>query len=477
MGGTDASIASLRTTLSGRVETDPGTLRGRAPDASAVLGVPDAIVHPEGFEDLVRLVAWARLGRVPLVARGAGSSLDGESVAVRGGILVDFSGWNQVLEVDREEGLARVQPGVVNRALDAEVRSSGWTYPPNPGSAESCTLGGNVATNASGPRSFRHGPTRAWVRALEVVDGNAARWVAGGRARKSSVGPDLLSMLVGSEGTLALFGEITLRLARIPERRTGLGIPVPGDRPLGAFCLQLRATLGGATSALEFLDPVAAAALPELFSSAPAGPGGLVLAEIEGTAAQEAEALERLAQGSVALGLPFEPSVFPSSDRLWSIRGRAGPAIEGPLGLRLREDVAVPLVQLDALLGGLRIVAERRKVPVVVFGHLGDGNLHPVFGIDPATEEAAELRRELLDLALSLGGAISGEHGIGATKRDRLAAQLGAPGLAALRALKASLDPFGILNPGKLLPEVEGGAGATPSGSPWAGGAPRTPPA
>lgn len=460
------AIARLRGLLAGSVDEDPERRRSRAPDASAVTGAPDLLVRPEGAEDLLRLVGWARATRTPLTARGAGTSLDGESVAVRGGVLVEFGGWDRVLEIDREEGLARVEPGVVNRALDAAARASGWTYPPNPGSAESSTLGGNVATNASGPRSLRHGPTRAWVRALEVVDGRGERWRAGGRYRKASVGPDLVSLLVGSEGTLALFTEITVRLERLPARRTALAVPVPGSRSLGAFSLALKEVLGPPTSALEFLDPVAAAALPELVARAPAGAGGLVLAEVEGTEAEENEALSRLAAASSRLGLPFEPAVFPEADRLWSIRGRAGPAIEGPLGPRVREDVAVPLPNLDALLDGLRALAARRKVPVVVFGHLGEGNLHPVFGVPPASAEAQELRTELMELVLGLGGAISGEHGIGATKRHRLAAQIGAPGVAALQALKATLDPDGILNPGKLLPGPPGPGAGPPSESP-----------
>jgi D-lactate dehydrogenase len=436
------ALSKLRGLLAGEVDTDPEHLAAQAPDASAAPGTPEAIVRPAGPEDLVAVVGWARAEQCPLVARGAGTSLDGESVASRGGVLLDLAGWNAILELDVAEGLARVQPGVVNRALDRQAVAQGWSYPVNPGSWESSTLGGNVATNASGPRSLRHGPTRNWVLSLRVVDGRGRRWTAGGRYRKASVGPDLVSLLVGSEGTLAIFEEITLRLRPTPER------------PIGRFALELRALLGPSLAALEYLDPTVASTLTELRTGAGPGTTGLVLVEVEGSAEDEAQTLHRLERGRTALGITDDPGVYPDADRLWSLRGKAGPALDRALGPRVREDVSVPLPRLDELLALVRQLAGRHRIQAAVFGHLGEGNLHPVFGIDPSSAEATELREELLDGTLGLGGSISGEHGVGVTKRSRLRRQLGDPGIDTLRALKASLDPDGILNPGKLLPDL-----------------------
>jgi len=412
---------------------------------------------------------------VPLVARGAGTSLDGESVATRGGVVVDFSRWTAIEAIDPSEQLARVQPGVVNRQLDRALAEHGLTYPPNPGSGEMSTIGGNVATNASGPRSFRHGPTRAWVRALDLVDGTGTRWTAGGRYAKASLGPDLLGALVGSEGTLGLFGAITVRVGLRPARRTGIVLGIPEAHPLGPFIGEVRRSMGPGVSAIEFVDRGTAEVLRGSGGSSWPTGRGLLLIEVEGSEAEEGDALARLDRDRGRLGIPDDPLIFPDADRLWRVRGEAGTALQSRGGEGLREDVAVPLPRLDELLEVVRTLAERHRVPVHVFGHVGEGNLHPMFAVDPRSATAAALRAALCEATIRLGGTISGEHGIGATKAAWLPEQLGAPAVRALRALRSALDPHGILNPGKLLPE-EGPAGAPPpSGSPSGGAAPRTP--
>ncbi len=444
-------------------------------DASAVIGRADAMVRPEGFEDLERLVRWARETRIPLVARGGGSSLDGESVPVRGGVVVDFARWDRLVEVVASDGYVRVEPGLTQPALESALRPMGLTYPPNPSSGAASTLGGHASTNASGPRSFRYGPTRHWVRGLSVVDGRGRRWSAGGPSAKRSVGPDLVQLLVGSEGTLALFGELLLRVLPRPARRIGFAWPLPEPAPIGQWASELPGLLGPGLSALEYVDGVTAGSLRPPLADGEA-PGGWVLAEWEGTEAEETELLERIDGGLGALGPLDPPSVFSEADRLWARRGEAGTALQQRFGPALREDVVVPVSALDALRDDLLRLAERRRVPLALFGHLGEGNLHPVLAVDPASPEADAIRRELLDRTLSLGGAISGEHGIGATKRDRLGAQVGAEGLALLRALKAELDPDGILNPGKLLPDPRRAAPRRSAASPSASAGGRTRP-
>ncbi len=472
-----AALARLRGALAGSVDVDPVVLDSVAADASAVLGTPEARVVPEGFADLVALVRWAIVERVPLVPRGAGTSLDGESVAVRGGAVVDFSRWDTIVEIDPVDRIARVQPGVVNRRLDRALAEEGLTYPPNPGSGESCTIGGNVGTNASGPRSFRYGPTRWWVRALDVVDGTGSRWTAGGRFAKSSVGPDLIGAFVGSEGTLALFGEITVRVTPRPARRTGLVLGIPGSRPVGRFVTELKGYLGPALTAIEYVDADTAEVLRGIGGSGWPTGRGLLLVEVEGSDAEEADALGRLDGARKGLELPEDPLVYPDADKLWRIRGEAGTALRSRAGDGLREDVAVPLTRLDELLSAIGSLADRTRSPVQIFGHVGEGNLHPMFTVDPRSPEADVVRKGLFEATLRLGGTISGEHGIGATKPEWLPAQLGPRGIAALRALKSALDPHGILNPGKLYPEDPPAGGAPPSGSPSDAAGPRTPPA
>lgn len=472
MGIEPSRLRRLAGALAGTVRDEPAALAAVATDGSTLPGAPDAVVRPEGFDDLVRLVAWAREERTPLVARGGGTALDGEAVPTGGGVVIDFSGWDRILEINAVDGVVRVEPGVINRRLDTALREHGLTYPPNPGSGSVSTIGGNVATNASGPRSFRYGPTRHWVRALEVVDGRGRRWVAGGRAAKASTGPDLTSLLVGSEGTLALFGAITLRVARRPTRRTGAVVPIPDGPPLGEYVRELADALGGSGSALEFVDAVTATAQAAVAGRDWPSARGLLLVEIEGEESEEGAALERVAALARRHGLESNVAIYPEADRLWEIRGQAGPALDRAIGGGVREDVVVPLSQLDALRSEVDRIAARHGVAVHVFGHIGQGNLHPVFATDPLGPGAPGLRDELAKAALALGGAISGEHGIGVTKRALLTGQLGPTGVELLRTLKATLDPDGILNPGKLYPEPP--PAAPPSGSPSAGPAPRT---
>jgi FAD/FMN-containing dehydrogenase len=467
-------LARLRGALSGSVEADPARLGPVASDASDVHGAPDARVVPEGVPDLVALVRWAIAHRTPLIARGAGTSLDGESVPTHGGVVVDFSRWDRILEIDPVDGIARVQPGVVNRVLDRRLGEFGLTYPPNPGSGESSTIGGNVATNASGPRSLRHGPTRSWIRALEVVDGTGALWTAGGRFAKSSVGPDLVGALVGSEGTLALFAEVTVRVAVRPARRTGIVLALPDGRPLGGFLAELRDLLGAGVSAIEYADAGTADVLGKVAGSGWPTGRGLLFVEVEGSEVEEGDLLARLDAACRRLGLPEDPRIYEDADRLWRIRGEAGPALERDGGHGLREDVAVPVSRLDELLGALQAIAERFGTTVRIFGHLGEGNLHPMFAVDPRSPRASELRDALCEVTLRLGGTISGEHGVGATKRRWLPVQLGEPSIAVLRALKSTLDPHGILNPGKLLPDLPPRDAEPPFGSPSPSATPRT---
>jgi D-lactate dehydrogenase len=422
-------------------------------DESPELGVASAAVRPSDMEDIATLVRWARAHRVPLVARGGGTSLDGESVPIRGGVVVDLSGWNEVGEVDPVERTVRVGAGVVNRELHERLRPSGLFFPPNPGSWTSCTIGGNVATNASGPRSFRYGATRRWVRRVEGVLGNGERVTFGGPVGKRSAGPDLLGLMVGSEGTLGIFGEVTLALAVAPARRTGLVVPLPATPTVGTITQALvrRRSLG--LSALEYLDRRSATALSKEDGSRLPSDTALLLAESESDdEEEEARHLEAWAQALRALGLRDDPTVYPDADRLWTLRGSSGTVLGRKLGLRVREDVAVPLRRLDDLFREVDRIAERYSVELYVYGHLGDGNLHPNFVVDPSTDRARAIRTDLLGAAKRLGGTVSAEHGIGSIKRAHLALELAPTEIEMLRAVRSFCDPDGILNPGKLYP-------------------------
>jgi FAD/FMN-containing dehydrogenase len=453
-----AASEALRAAVSGAITEDPDALGRFSTDGSHLVQMPAAAVAPRDRDDVQQIVNWARRWKVPLVGRGGGSSLDGESVPPVGGVVVDFSSWNALIEIDEADRLVRVGPGVVNRDLHQTLAPHGLFFPPNPGSWTTSTIGGNTATNAAGPRSFRYGATRSWVRGLEVVLGSGEILRVGHRSRKASTGPDLLGFFVGSEGTLGFFTEVCLALAPAPQRRIGLVVPVPDDIVFGTTLPRLLASPAPDFSAIEYLDRPTAAALSRFSSGRLPGETALVLLELESTVADEGTDLQRVADRLVEAGVSGEPVVYPDADQLWTLRGQSGEAIEGE-GVRVHEDMAVPWSRFDELIAGTRALAARHDVPVRLFGHLGDGNLHPGFVVDPVSERSRTVRRDLVMLTKRLGGTISAEHGVGVLKAPYLTLEHGEVGVSVLEAFKRRCDPDGIMNPGKLYPRpgiVEG---------------------
>jgi FAD/FMN-containing dehydrogenase len=445
--------ADLTSLLRGEVTVDPAELARVGRDGSHLVGRPVASVRPADADDVVRLVAWARRTRTALVPRGGGTSLDGESVPADGAVVVDLGGWTAVREVAADEGWARVEPGVVNLDLQAALRPLGLFFPPNPGSWTGSTIGGNVGTNASGPRSFRYGPTRAWVRELRVVLGTGATARLGSKAPKRSVGPDLLALFVGSEGTLGIVTEVTVRLAPVPTVRLGLVVALPDGVALGAVAGRLGRTPGTGLSALEYLDRGCADALRE--GRRAVGPGGRALLMLEVEADDERSAAARVARIHAALardGADGPTEEFPDADELWTLRGESSVVLDERFGHRVREDVAVPTGRVDALLRAAERIAREERVPLYLFAHLGEGSLHPNFVVDPASPAAERVRAALLDAALRLDGTVSAEHGIGRLKVPYVARELGPEAVQILGAVKRACDPDGILNPGKLYP-------------------------
>lgn len=426
-------------------------LHAASRDASPVQGRAEAWVSPRTADEVRDLVRWARRHRTPLVARGGGTSLDGESVPVRGGVVVDFAAMNRILEVRPEDLLVRVEPGVINYELQTALAHRGLFYPPNPGSWESSTLGGNAATNASGFRSFRYGPTRVWVVQIEGILGTGEPFVAGHLSPKRSAGPELLPLLVGSEGTLAIFTSLTLRLAPLPEVRHGLAVPVPREKKLGGLVKALQSERAAGLSAFEWVDDRVASALAK-HARLPLEPGaGALLMEVEATREAEDAPLIHLRRRLKEAGVDADPHVFADANALWRARGRAGQILDTSLGPRMREDLGVPISKWDTLLERVAHLATDEHVELITYAHLGEGNLHPNFLVDPGSTTAERLRRRLAALARELGGTVSAEHGLGALKGLSYEDEHGPVLSAHLRALKRDLDPDGVLNPGKMF--------------------------
>ena len=446
-------VASLVRSVRGRVSVQPAELDAAGRDGSHITGRPLATVAPRDEADVVRVVEWARDHRVALVPRGAGTSLDGESVPLDGSVAVDFRRWNRVLEVDADGRWARVGPGLVNARLQSALRPHGLFFPPNPGSWLTSTIGGHVATNASGPRSFRYGSTRRWVRTIRAVLGTGETVELGSRSEKRSMGPDLLEAFIGSEGTLGIVTEVTVRLAPLPRVRWGVALPLPARPRLGPLAVALARLPGSGLSAVEYLDAYSARGLAVARGAPWSTDTGRLLLEVEADRPSEARRnLRRIDRLVRTFGLSTPGVRFAEADRLWDLRGEAGRVMDEVLGSRIREDVAVPPARVDELLAALSRIARREGVAVHTFAHLGEGNVHPNFVVDPDSPRAERIRRALYAAALRLGGTLSAEHGIGRVKRAYVARELDAASVRLLRALKAACDPAGILNPGKLYP-------------------------
>ena len=444
--------------------TDPDVLDSLARDDAewAPAGRPVAAVRPRTTEDVRRIVAACAARDVPVVARGAGTGLSGGANAVDGCVLVDLSRMNRIVEIDAANMIAVVQPGVVNDELKAAVAAHGLWYPPDPASAPWSTIGGNVATNAGGLCCLKYGVTRDYVLGLEAVVGGPAGAYGtvvrlGRRTTKGVSGYDLTGLFVGSEGTLGVVTEITLRLrpARTEAPRTVVG--AFGSVVAAGDAVAASTRRGLLPAALELLDRTSLRAVEEwkhLGLSADAE--ALLLAQIDapGTAGDaEAAAMAEVFTAAGALWAEQSTDEF-EAEALFAARRLAYPALER-LGPVLTEDVCVPRSEVPGMLTTIEATAARHGVTIATIAHAGDGNLHPLIrtpaGDDAAREAAQAAFEEILAAAIAVGGTVTGEHGVGLLKRAGMRRELAPEVLAMQDAVKHTLDPRNLFNPGKVV--------------------------
>ena len=432
--------------------------RAHAEDDSRLSAMPDAVALPRDREQVAAIVRACRAHRVPVVARGAGTATTGAAVPFAGGVVVSFARMDRIVEIRPGDRCAVVEPGVLNGDLQQALQPHGLFWPPDPSSADRCTIGGNLACNAGGPRAVKYGATRDNVLGLVAVTGEGGIIRCGGPWTKDATGYDLTHLLVGSEGTLALVVEATLKLAPRPKAQAGLRAFYRDVAAAAAAVARLMAQ-PQVPAMLEFMDARAIALLRRNGSDVPDA-GAMLLVEADGDDDTLLPALQALADaaegdGLVALDVAADGS---ARDRLWAARRALSPALRTIAPGKINEDVVVPVSRIPDLVAGVEALSVEASLPIVVFGHAGNGNLHVniMYRPDDASETAraqAALPR-LFALVLSLGGTLSGEHGIGVAKRDWMERAFDAPTLAAMRAIKAALDPDGILNPGKVLPPL-----------------------
>jgi D-lactate dehydrogenase (cytochrome) len=445
-----AGVGTLGAILPGRCSARPADLDAAAHDASSLPGTrPDAVVWPLTTDEVAAVVRFANDARVPLTARGAGSSLEGNPIPVGGGIVLDCSRMTAVVAVRPEDLQVDVQPGVVYAELNRQLRPHGLFFPPSPGgSAAIATVGGMVANNASGIYSVKYGGTRDHVRAATVVTGTGTILRLGNRCRKSASGYHLLGLLVGSEGTLAIATELTLALAGLPaaRRQGGFGF---ADANAAARATAALIRFGVDVAAVEFLDARTVAALNR-FGGFGLAERPCLLVEVHGSDAGVAEVWQTAE--TVARDAGGEPLALPDGRDAWTIREHATRAVEAqrPDAATIRADVAIPIGALPALVQRAEELAAEHGVATHLFGHAGIGILHALVLADEAERAPAETARDaLVAAALALGGSCSGEHGMGLGNR-RYAVREHGDGLGLMRGIKALFDPAGILNPGKI---------------------------
>ena len=419
---------------------------------------PDAVVFAESTADVAALMRFASERDIPVTTRGAGVGYVGGCVPIRGGIALSMMRMNRILGIHPEDGVAIVQPGVITHELQKAVRAVGWEYPPDPASLKECSIGGNIATNAGGPRCLKYGVTRSYVLGLEVVLADGRVMNIGGRLHKNKTGFDLLGLFTGSEGMLGIVTEATLRLIPKAPARAMLAA-VFADFSQAAAAVQSILNAGHLPSALEITDAFTLAAARKRLGTEvfPEGNAHLIV-EVDGrpaAVAAEIDELQALIKSLGARSIERAPDEA-SCERIWQLRREFSYSLRDTGLTKLNEDIVVPRSKLVELVSFAQEIQRDTGIPVACFGHAGDGNIHTNLMVanydEPSTREKADAALDqLFTWVLANGGTITGEHGVGLAKKRWLKQAIGEVSLASHHAIKSALDPKGILNPGKFL--------------------------
>ena len=441
------------------VADDPETLEANSSDHWFASQLPEIVVFPENTRQVSKLLAFANREKIPVTARGTGIGNVGSCVPLHGGIVLSLVKMNRIKEVNPADAVAVVEPGVITGVLQTKARKLGLYYPPDPASLKECSLGGNIATNAGGPRCLKYGVTRHYILGLEVVlaDGRILR--TGGRTHKNKTGFDLIGMFVGSEGMLGVVTEATLRLLPLPPARATLSASVPDIRQ-SAHAVQEIFKAGFLPAALEIADCFTLASAIRYRGKKLAQPGHAhLLIDLDGHKKSVRSELADLKKLLLTLGaLDIKTALGEKEcELLWDLRRDFSAALKATGLTKLNEDIAVPRGRLVDLVEFCERLAQKYEYPIACFGHAGDGNIHVNLMAADYHKNKAVYRKvqkaldELFKQVLAWGGVVTGEHGIGIAKQ-RWWAQATSPVSREVHAdLKSVLDPNGILNPGKFI--------------------------
>ncbi len=454
---------ALRTDLAaiagpGRLLTDPADCWPYGYDNSRRQALPQAVVFAADAGQVAALVRLCVAAGLPLIARGRGTGTTGATVPDRGGVVLSFERMNRILRIAPGDRLAICEPGVVNADLQRAVGAQGLFWPPDPTSAPVCTIGGNLAYNSAGPRAVKYGTPRENTLGLAAVTGRGEPIRTGVLTTKGVVGYDLTRLIIGSEGTLALITEATLKLTPLPEATRTLRAAYRDIRSAAAAVAALMAQ-PVTPCALEFMDAAAIAMVRSYAAvDVPEATGALLMIEVDGPAGCIEDAATAVAAAARNEGLLEVRHARDAAEveALWRTRKALSPALRQVAPKKINEDVVVPVSRLAEFIDALARLSRETGIRIVNFGHAGNGNIHVNLLMNP--DDPAEMARAqacldaVFTLVLGLGGTLSGEHGVGLEKRDFVDREIDAPTLAVMAAIKQGLDPAGILNPGKALP-------------------------
>jgi len=446
-----------------RVSTDPAELTVYAYDGAWAEARPAVVLHPVETQHVAAILRIADRERIPVVPRGAATGLAGGAVPIEGGWCLNLARMNRLLDISVADSVAVVQPGVVTATLQTEVEKRGLFYPPDPASLHMCTIGGNVSTNAGGPRCLKYGVTADYVLGLEVVLPGGRVLRTGRRTIKDVAGYNLKQLFAGSEGTLGVITEITLRLIPRPAAQLTALAAFP---KLSAACEAVGQILASGIVPLvtELMDQSVVRAVDQFQRSRsiearlPLDAGALLLVAVDGDRDQVERDIDAIASALLTSGASEvrRAKDAAEAEALWEARRSVNPALIRLAHDRLGEDIVVPRGRIPHMAQAIQQIARRHDLTIAVFGHIGDGNLHPTILCD--RRDAAMLKRvqaaanAIFDAALELGGSITGEHGVGLVKIDHARHALDPVALEAMRSIKRVFDPNNIMNPGKKLP-------------------------
>ncbi len=441
-----------------RLLTNEADLNSYAFDGSFGYFLPERVVQPINRDEVVSIVKLANCYQVPLYPRGQATCLSGGPLPVDGGIVIDMVKMNQKLEIDTEDLVAVVSPGVITAKIQKEALNKGLFYPPDPSSAHVSTIGGNVAENSGGPRGLKYGVTGDYVIGLEVVTPEGKVIRTGGKTIKNVTGYNLTKLIVGSEGTLGVVTEITLRLVPKPKKNVSLMAVFDNLVDSGKSISSILSS-GILPAAMEIMDQACIQAVENYKPSGyPTDAAAIVLIELDGHPVAIEDEIKEVATICKKLNARTVKVATTEEEKqkLWEARKLVSPAITKIKPTKISEDATVPRSQIPKMFERLMEIRDKYNIDLVVFGHAGDGNLHPNILADKRDQE--EMKRvedavtEIFEAAIDLGGTLSGEHGIGTMKAPYMEKELGFDGLEMMKRVKEAWDPNNIMNPKKIFP-------------------------